>query len=382
MNLLLINYEYPPIGGGAGNATYFLARAFTQLGHAVTVLTGAWQEHRGVSDEDGIHLIRLAYPRKHPSMASPHEMLCFVAKAFFALPNIVRQQNISHAIIFFAIPNGPLGWYLHKRYRIPYIVSQRGGDVPGLVPEIEDVHFVLTPIRRQILKSAVAIVANADGLADLSRKADPYPVKVIPNGVDTTTFLPNFSKRKHDEFNIVFVGRFHRQKNLPLLLNTFAAFLPHAGKLKVKLHMIGQGPMEADLRELCAELKLDNVVVWHGWSSKSELMAIHQSCHLLVNPSLYEGLPNAVLEGMACGLPIVVSDIPGNSDLVTTECGWSFSLERESDLLQCFIKAIEAKHRLEAMGTKSRERVQQVYSWIKVAEQYGEIFFAGNSIRK
>ena len=374
MNLLLINYEYPPIGGGAGNATYFLARAFTQLGHSVTVLTGAWQEHQGVTHADGICLVRVPYPRKHPSMASPFEMLCFVVKAFLALPKIVREYKITHAIIFFTIPNGPLGWMLKKRFGIPYIVSLRGGDVPGLVPEIEDVHRVITPIRRLALKSAQAIVANAEGLAELSRHADPYPVRVIPNGVDTQTFQPDFSKRNPQEFNLVFVGRFHRQKNLPLLLNTFLAFKHHCGQLKVQLHMIGQGPMEEDLKQLAVDLELESSIIWHGWSSKSELRAIHQSCDVLVNPSLYEGLPNAVLEGMACGLPIVVSDIPGNKDLVTPECGWSFPLEREAELLQCLILALEAKPKLEKMGLSARERVQQHYAWIKVAEQYAEIF--------
>jgi glycosyltransferase involved in cell wall biosynthesis len=375
VNLLLINYEYPPIGGGAGNATHFLAKAFTQLGHQVTVLTGAWQEHRGTFNEGGVKLIRISYPRKHPSMASPHEMILFVAKAFLALPKVMRENKITHAIIFFTIPNGPLGWYLKTRYGIPYIVSLRGGDVPGLVPEIEDVHRVITPLRRMALRKAKAIVANAEGLAELSRQADPFPVQVIPNGVDTQTFQPDVTKRDPHQFNIVFVGRFHRQKNLFLLLNSFAAFLKHCGSEGVRLHMIGQGPMEEDIRALSVELEIEPYVEWHGWSSKSELLAIHQTSHLMVNPSLYEGLPNAVLEGMASGLPIVVSDIPGNRDLVTPECGWSFPLEQEQQFFKCLVSAYERRSELTVMGLKARERVQQNYDWVHVAQKYAELLF-------
>jgi glycosyltransferase involved in cell wall biosynthesis len=313
-------------------------------------------------------------------MANPMEMSLFVAKAFLACPNIVKQHQISHCIVFFTIPNGPLGWWLRKRYRIPYILSLRGGDVPGLVPEIEDVHRLLKPIRRTCLSQAKAIVANAKGLAQLSEQADPYPVQVIPNGVDPETFSPG-QHRFTQAIEMIFVGRFHRQKNLPELLKQFARFCSEYPENPVVLHMVGQGEYEEDLKFQSEALGIQQHLQWHGWCSKSELVAIHQRCHLMLNPSFYEGLPNAVLEGMACGLPILVSDIPGNADLVTPACGWSFDVEDSAAFYTALCSALSTPiAQLLNMGEASRERVTQHYSWHVVAEQYLKAFELSPSV--
>lgn len=397
MNLLLINYEFPPIGGGAGNATHFLAKAMAKQGHDVTVLTGAWKEHRGTFHQDGFTLIRLPYRRQHPSMASPKEMSTFVGKAFLKLPKIVKSKRISHAIIFFTIPNGPLGWYLKTRFNIPYIVSLRGGDVPKLVPEIIKVHRILKPIRQTCLKKSHRIVANAQGLADLSMETDPYPVDVIPNGVDTTTFSSKTQKQKTEDliqddhsqddhsqdeptrekelFRIVFVGRFHLQKNLPLLLNTFHRMVLDDRLPPLHLHLVGQGPMEEQLFIQAEKLSLHEHLTWHGWTQKKDLIDIYQNAHLMVNPSFYEGLPNAVLEGMASGLPLVVSDVPGNRDLATEECGWTFPIEDEHLLEEALIKAIQMpREQLNTMGHAARARVMEHYDWNIVAKRYLDLF--------
>ena len=374
MNLLLINYEFPPIGGGAGNATHFLAKAMVGLGHEVTVLTGAWKEHRGTTQHaDGFTLVRIPYKRQHPSMATPKEMGSFVVKAFLALPALVKERQISHGLIFFTIPNGPLGWWLKKCYNIPYIISLRGGDVPKLVPEIEFIHRILTPIRRMALNKSHRIVANARGLADLSQETDPYHVDVIPNGVDTNTFKPSDLVKDDGKFNIVFVGRFHRQKNLPLLIQCFSDLLK-TEPVTLHLHLVGQGPMEEQLFKLAETLKLQDRITWHGWTNKKDLVQIYQNSQLMVNPSFYEGLPNAVLEGMASGLPFVVSDIPGNRDLITQECGWTFDIEDGEALKSCLHQAIQNRELLRAMGKQSRKRVQDHYDWKIVAGQYLELF--------
>jgi glycosyltransferase involved in cell wall biosynthesis len=374
MNLLLINYEFPPIGGGAGNATHFLAKAMVALGHEVTVLTGAWKEHRGTTQHaDGFKLIRILVKRQHPSMATPKEMGSFVFNAFRALPRVINEYRISHSLIFFTIPNGPLGWWLKRRYDIPYIVSLRGGDVPKLVPEIETIHRLLTPIRQMALKQSHRIVANARGLANLSQETDPYHVDVIPNGVDTNTFKPSDHTKDDGKFNIVFVGRFHRQKNLLLLIQCFSELLTSEA-VALHLHLVGQGPMEEQLFELAETLGLQAHITWHGWTNKKDLIQIYQNSQLMVNPSFYEGLPNAVLEGMASGLPFVVSDIPGNHDLITQECGWTFDIEDGEALKSCLLHAIQNRDLLRSMGRQSRIRVQDHYDWKVVAQQYLELF--------
>ena len=103
---------------------------------------------------------------------------------------VVRDERIEGIVAFFSIPSGPAAWWAHRATGVPYIVSLRGGDVPGAEAGLGSVHRFLTPFRRCILRSARSVVANSPGLQTLAEKADPGPVRLIPNGVDTEHFSP------------------------------------------------------------------------------------------------------------------------------------------------------------------------------------------------
>src|SRR5262249_30491414 len=154
--LLLINYEYPPVGAGAATATQALARCFTQLGHQVTILTSGIGAGVGERREDGAWIIRHATRRKRVDRASTTDMLSFLLGALLVLPRVCRVHRPDSAIVFFAVPCGPLGWVLKAWYKIPYIMSLRGGDVPGFLRELDHFHSLLASIRRRCLRQAHA----------------------------------------------------------------------------------------------------------------------------------------------------------------------------------------------------------------------------------
>jgi glycosyltransferase involved in cell wall biosynthesis len=369
MNLLLINYEYPPIGGGAGNATHFMSKALVKQGHEVTVLTTGWENNVGHSLDQGVHLYCLNAWRSDPSAASTLEKLHFIWKAKSALPKILQQRNIEAAIIYFTIPCGLLASQLGN---IPYVISLRGGDVPGLVPEIQWIHNLILPWRRKILSKAKAIIANAEGLADLSIKADPFPVDIIPNGVDIEFFKPNpTAKKDSSQTEFLFVGRFHPQKNLHILLEQLSKLKQESSK-PFKLHLVGSGPLEDDLKQHSLQLNLNENIQWHGWLNKEALRNLHQRANVFINPSHYEGLPNAVLEAMASGLIIVVSDIPGNHDLISGGAGYVYD-HRDTQDLYNNLQAAHENPNLEFSQT-ARKRAEKKYSWQYVAKRYADLF--------
>ena len=151
VKILLINYEYPPFGGGAGNATQEIGRALAKMGHAVTALIGGKGDP--YSDSDGIRVVPVGSARKHLFQASLKEMVSFLLLGVcWALGS--RGRDFDLTIVFFALPCGPIATFLNKRWHVPYIVSLRGGDVPGLVPAIEPLHRVLAPFRRWVSKNA------------------------------------------------------------------------------------------------------------------------------------------------------------------------------------------------------------------------------------
>ncbi len=294
-------------------------------------------------------------------------------------PRIVRAERPQGVIAFFTLPSGLVGYWLKALHGLPYVISLRGGDVPGLVPELNPTHRRIRWLRRRILRSARAIAANSQGLAELSEKADPFPVSVIPNGVDSTLFHPPKtagSRCSADRFRILFVGRLQDQKNLGLLLGELAR-LRREGAAGFNLHVVGDGPLEPSMRARARQLELDDHTVWHGWLAKPEMVALYQSVDCLVNPSLYEGLPNTVLEAMASGLPVVASRVSGNDELVIEgETGLLFDLGEPWQLGGALSYLINNPPAARRMGGRGRARLVERYCWEKVAAAYLRLFEA------
>lgn len=372
MRLLLVNYEYPPVGAGAATATQAIARKLVALNHEVTVLSGSYRDLPAEANDAGITVRRILSRRRNADRSNVLEMCSFTLSSLLALPSVRARYRPDALIAFFSLPSGPVGVAAHYLYRIPYLISLRGGDVPGLTPEVNWIHKLFSPLRRLILRNAVAVVANSEGLRELSEAADPVPVQVIPNGVDLDFFQasPESWTSARERFRILFVGRFQSQKNLKFLLDQLAA-LRDQRPGKFEIHLVGDGPLRAELKTQAVHLRLTDNIVWHGWLQREELSKICRSCHCFVNPSLYEGMPNAVLEAMACAKPIVASRVPGNDAVVQHGVtGFLFPLDQPASLRESLQALIDDPARAEEMGRRGREWVTRDFSWEKVAAAY------------
>jgi glycosyltransferase involved in cell wall biosynthesis len=372
VRILLINYEFPPVGGGAANATSFLARALLELGHEVTVLTTAFGPLRGTTTESGVDLVRVRTIRRSADRSNPVEMLSFLLAAAVPGLRLARRRGFDATIAFFTIPSGPISCLLRLALGIPYIVSLRGGDVPGFVPEIDGIHRLIAPLRRAVLRRACAVVANSNSLARLSESADPFPVQIIPNGVDPLAFAPEGSVERgaENEFRILFVGRLHSQKNVGALLESAGALAALPGP-RVTIEIVGDGPERPALTKLAEQTGAARVLRWHGWLDKQQVLACYRRAHVFVNPSRYEGMPNTVLEAMACAVPVVASRIGGNEDLVIEgETGFLFDLDAPQ-ALTALLQRLRLHPSLgPGLGARGRQRVIEGFSWPRVAAQY------------
>jgi glycosyltransferase involved in cell wall biosynthesis len=374
MTLCLLNYEYPPIGAGAASATREMAESLTTLGHRVVVVTAGIGDLVGERLEDGVRTIRLRCRRRRADRASLLEMLSFVLTARRRLPAIVRDLQCDAIICFFTLPCGPAVWSTWKRTGVPYAISLRGGDVPGLVPSINWLHRILAPLRRAILKNARSIVANSEGLQQLSQASDPFPVMVIPNGVNTRRFQPKSGVSDDKIFRVLAVGRLQEQKNHAFALRVLAAARKRI-RQRLEYHVVGDGPLREDIKRLAEQLSLTDHVIWHGWLPRERLAEIYAACDCLLHPTLYEGMPNAVLEAMAVGLPVVASSIPGNSDLVRDgKTGYTCGLSNQMCFAETLIEVAADLQLRQSLGSTARDVVQSEYSWDAVSRRYVDIF--------
>lgn len=367
MRILLVNYEFPPLGGGAANATMFIARALTHLGHQVSVLTTAFGDLAGPRVEDGVRVHRVRARRAAADRSNPCEMASFVGASLRPARYIARECATEAVIVFFSIPSGPVGWFLDWALGLPYVVSLRGGDVPGLVPELDRVHRLIKPIRRAVLRRARAIIANSDSLARLSEKTDPFPVGVIPNGVDTDYFHARAlgERPDGDVFRILFVGRLTAQKNLPPVLEALARLRRDLVR-EVVLDIVGDGPLRREWDEMSRGLGLARAISWHGWLPKERVATLYRRASCFVNPSLYEGMPNTVLEAMASGLPVIASNVGGNDALVRHgKTGFLVELTDPNPLERPLAALIGDGALGARLGAAGRTRVVADFSWVR-----------------
>jgi glycosyltransferase involved in cell wall biosynthesis len=370
MRLLLINSEYPPVGGGASNASAHIARSLVKMGHEVVVLTSRPQGFDRETVEEGVRVVRCRAPRQHIDRSGALEQLAFMLMAIPAAWRVVRKWRPDATIAFFGIPSGPAAWVLKKLFAIPFIVSLRGGDVPGFRPNDFRLYHTLTgPLIRFIWDEADSIVANSAGLRRLAVKFDnKVKVVVVPNGVSLRDFTDG--QRDWVPAQVIIVGRLVFQKGIDLLLRALSG-LTH---LDWQLDIVGDGPSRESLEAQVDDYGLGERVAFSGWLEKPILREHLAAANLFAYPSRDEGMPNAMLEAMAAGLPIIASHIAGNEELVTEgENGLLVPVEDVESLREALGKLMPDVKTRERFGAASRSIVERTYSWERTTQGYVEI---------
>jgi glycosyltransferase involved in cell wall biosynthesis len=373
MTYLLINYEFPPLGGGAANATKNLGAALTRRGNRVVVLTSAYRDLFGVSEEDGITVVRLSAWRTSLHRSGIFQMTAYILAASRQISRIAQKYQVERVIAFFSVPGGVIARWLNDRRSVPYAVSLRGGDVPGTEPGLRFFYKMLTPFRRNILRHARYVSAPSVGLKKLSELTDPVPVRVIPNGVDCDYFKPGSSQ--DPSLTLLSVGRLHRQKNVQRMLEILLAIRKDCG-IPATARVIGDGPERRNLEKFVRQHNLRTAVSFEGWLPRSTVAAAYRSATVLVQLSSYEGMSNTILEALASGLPVVVSHIPENMELV--EPDWNGLLfdahEGAPKIARAIVGLYQSPDLWAQMSSQARERTAAKYSWGRVAEMYESCF--------
>lgn len=371
--ILLLNYEYPPIGGGAGNATANMARELAALGHGVRVVTAAFGGLPRRSVVDGYELWRIAAIRRHADHCSPVEMLSFLASASVALPAMAGSWRPDACVAFFGIPCGPAAWVLGRLCGVPYIVSLRGGDVPGFQPyDLAGYHRLTGPLIRFLWRGAAQVVANSQGLAALARETSgATPIRMIPNGVDVEKFHPAGDASREGPVRLLFVGRVVRQKGLDVLLDALSR-LPDTACFE--LTIAGDGPLRAEMTDRAERLGLGGRVRFAGWVGRGEMPELLRQADAFVFPSRDEGMPNAVLEAMASGLAVAATRISGNEELVEDgRTGFLAPPDDPTALAAILERLVGDRTLCLGLGAAGREKVAREYSWRVVAEGYAAL---------
>ena len=312
MKILVLCYEYPPLGGGGGRVAQSIATEMVKRGHAVRVQTAAlgWRSVRETSG--GVEIFRTASGRRAPDTCRVHEMAAYCATSFLPTLRHIREwrPDVIHA--HFAMPTGLLAWAVHRLTGAPYVLTAHLGDVPGGVPEQTAMLFkLIAPIARQVWSRAAAATAVSSFVQELAERAYGRKVERILNGIDLSDGLPA-PPAPQPQRHLVFIGRLNPQKNPAFVLDVLARLI----RLPWRLTFIGDGPLMSHLRERIARYGLGDQVTMTGWLDAADVHRRLAGADILCMPSLSEGLPVAAIEALKYGLAILASDIPGLRDVV------------------------------------------------------------------
>jgi L-malate glycosyltransferase len=366
--VLMLNYEFPPLGGGAGNATYYILKEFEDKNVEVDLVTSSIDEF-GIgkfSKNIKIHYLDIG-KRGSLHFQTNRNLITYLFKSYKYTKELAKKKkyDITHA--FFGFPCGYVAMQLKKKFNIPYVVSLRGSDVPFYNTRfyLLDMLF-LKRVSKRIWKNAKAVVANSEGLKDLALRVKPkQKISIIHNGIDIQEFKPVEKKKlKKEKITLISTGRLIERKGYKYLIEAIS------GLRNVSLQLIGEGNLMDELK-LQAKGANSNVN-FLGKVKHEKIAEFLRDADIFVLPSLNEGMSNSILEGMACGLPIITTDTGGSKELID---GNGFIVEKSSseDLRDAVNRYLEDLSLIEKHGKKSRKIAEEM-SWGKVAKDYLKMY--------
>lgn len=378
MRILLLNYEFPPAGGGAGFATMNIGRELVRLGFEVDVLTAVINGESDGDIVDGMRVFRVPSWRK-----GLHDCGFIGAYSYTAFAALKRrklhkatQYDLEH--YFFSLPTGAMTLTPFAGEMPPYIVSLRGSDVPGYDPfnaSVERLHKILRPITVRIWRKAAAVVALSNALRDTALITAPdVDIRVISNGMDVSKFSAKEieTERNTDRpLRLVSVARLLERKGIQHLLEAIASPVP----LNVSLSIIGTGPYEDSLKTLTAELGLEDRVSFAGFIDSDSLPEHYRDADLFVLPSQTESFGLVFAEAMASGLPIIATRVGGIPELIRSGTeGILVNPASAGEIREALEYFTDNPEALDEMGLAGRRRIEDKYTWSTIASAYARIY--------
>ena len=376
MKILVLNYEFPPVGGGGGRACWHTCRELARMGHDLLVGTTCFRGAPREETREGVRICRIPALRGKIESCNSAELLSYaLSSSWWAWRQCSRERpDLVH--VYFGIPSGPGALLLKKLRRIPYVVSLRGSDVPrSEVRKFRHIYPLMKPFLRSLWRNAAAVVSVSKGLRDEAlRTCSDVHIDVIPNGVDTALFCPREgAPGRNGPLRLLTVGRLQEFKGIQYLLHAIKE-LRDGGAPGVDLRIVGDGPYRRRLDDMVRDLNIGDVVEFTPWVDFADMPGVYREADLLVQPSLTEGMPNTVLEAMASGLPVIATDVPGSRDLVRNgENGLLVEREDSAALAGAILKIAEDPGAARQMGRRSRENAEGM-SWQNVAAEYLKLY--------
>jgi len=368
--------RFPPYKGGIGNVCYYQAKYLSKLGNEVVVFT-----HYNRKEQGQINRTKENFKVK----ALPY--LFAYGNASLCLPVQIKQWN-QFDVIHLHFPF--IGFaeqllFLKKIGLIkPYFVVQYHMDLVGQ-GIIKHIFSFYNKFTLPLLLSADKIIASSLDYLVHSKISKYYQkgknkFEVIPLGIDENKFFPLKKKLENKKnLEILFVGgldKAHYFKGVDILIRAFAKInllFPNT-----KLIIIGQGDLIDYYKNLAKQLKIEKKISFLSKVENRNLPSYYQRADIFVLPSINQSEAFGIvsLEAMACGCPIIVSDLPGVRTLVKGN-GFVFKPANVEDLVKKIKILLSNSQVREKMGEESSKIALKNFTWSKITKKLLSIYEKG-----
>ena len=361
----MLNYEYPPLGGGASPVTKSLAEELVKLGHTVDVVTMGFKGLKRKEEINGVTIYRVPSIRKEQGVCQTHEMLSYCYSACRFLPKLLKENKYDINHTHFIIPTGIVS-YLNRK-KLPYIITSHGSDVPGHNPDrFSFQHELLKPVWRQVVKNAEWVIAPSNYLKNIILKnVDVDNAIVIPNGFDISSFNFNLKKK---EMKILLVSRLFEFKGFQYFLDAIKDL-----DTDYEINIVGEGPYKEALEKKTKLVKAD--VNFLGWldNKSPEYKELYETSSIFVFPSAAESFGIVLLEAMASGCAIITTNTSGCSEVVG-DAALLVRPKNPEDIRNVLTKLRNNERLISELGIKAKKRVEENFTLEKIAKKYVKVY--------
>jgi len=383
MNILFLSRDYPPNHiGGVGIYVYEMSRFLAKMGHRVFVITEAIDHPLDYVDR-GVHIFRVRLRKNHIFDSVRDKLKGFVERLEYSysvskmMEAVVPQYKIDIVESCEARAEG--FWYYLFRKNPPLVIKLHTPE--SIVFRLDQVrqtqdYKYISRLEGWWISRANRLIGLSQAIVSLTSRYFRIRlngIPIVPNPINIEFFKPNPAVKKED-FRVLYVGRLEFRKGVHLLIRAIPQVLEKIPQ--AKFIFIGNDcGMKNYLLNKISEFGIKDSVEFIDQVPRENLISYYQQSALCVVPSLWENHPYVILEAMACGKPVIATDIGGIPEIIKDKIsGILVPPGSVLSLADSIIELLNDKKMQETLGRNARKYIEDRYGLKEVMQSTLNIY--------